>query len=445
MDLHTTGMSGTPAEKRKRENSEANEDYDGHSDSADSIVEENLPPNLESIVIPKGENNPVFTAILGSLKRIDGKIDSIKKEQTRQALDIERPGGISDRLCILEDETGFNAAEVAQLRQVNKDLRYEISLIKSYVIKQDEHLNCLHEQVLDLRSRSMKNNILFHNVPEKDRENITETVKNILEKDLKMTNVENVEIDNAHRLGEKRFVHNRKPRPVIVRFQKYTDASKILDIGRNLYKDKPYVQGQIRVTPQFPTEILEKRRELGEIASKKRESAPAGQKVDIKMSLNKLTINGQVHRDKLPKPGPKVILNMTAIDDMELEQISTYQGDTVSEGGSTFVATIATTNSVDEARQLYKKVLRNPEISSATHNICAYRNLDPLTTKTTSHWQDDGEHGAGRYAAKCLQEFGINKATVIVTRYYGGKHLGYRRFELIRDAIKKAWDKMRLN
>ena len=62
-------------------------------------------------------------------------------------------------------------------------------------------------------------------------------------------------------------------------------------------------------------------------------------------------------------------------------------------------------------------------------NIYAYR-----IQKQDGYFEnscDDGEYGAGRKLLRFLQENNIVNKIVIVTRWYGGKHMGQRRYECI--------------
>ena len=57
-------------------------------------------------------------------------------------------------------------------------------------------------------------------------------------------------------------------------------------------------------------------------------------------------------------------------------------------------------------------------------------------------YDDGGETGAGRRLLGMLVENEHTDITVIVIRYYGGKHLGPRRFEIITDLAKRAISKL---
>ena len=68
------------------------------------------------------------------------------------------------------------------------------------------------------------------------------------------------------------------------------------------------------------------------------------------------------------------------------------------------------------------------------HNIWAYRLYDTTTTgtgRTSEEHDDDGESAAGGRLATLLKLTDARNVVVIVSRWYGGVHLGPDRFKLI--------------
>ena len=46
---------------------------------------------------------------------------------------------------------------------------------------------------------------------------------------------------------------------------------------------------------------------------------------------------------------------------------------------------------------------------------------------------DDGEHGAGRRLLRYIND--TDDAAVVISRWYGGSHIGYERFELMEKLV----------
>lgn len=80
----------------------------------------------------------------------------------------------------------------------------------------------------------------------------------------------------------------------------------------------------------------------------------------------------------------------------------------------------------------------NGKIARATHNMYAYRIIEERQTekgesRTLKHQdcEDDGEHGAGIKLVHLLELLDARNVVVVVTRWYGGIHLGPDRFRHI--------------
>lgn len=73
---------------------------------------------------------------------------------------------------------------------------------------------------------------------------------------------------------------------------------------------------------------------------------------------------------------------------------------------------------------------RNKRFAKATHNTwAAILGGEPVKN-------DDGEGGAGQIIVQMLEREGLHDHIVVVTRWYGGKHLGGDRFRHVTDAVR---------
>lgn len=88
----------------------------------------------------------------------------------------------------------------------------------------------------------------------------------------------------------------------------------------------------------------------------------------------------------------------------------------------------------DEASAFIKKLRRKKKFAKATHNTWAYLQ-DTAPVKN-----DDGEAGAGMIIARMLEREGVRNHIVVVTRWYGGKHLGGDRFRHVQSAVRYYLD-----
>lgn len=81
-----------------------------------------------------------------------------------------------------------------------------------------------------------------------------------------------------------------------------------------------------------------------------------------------------------------------------------------------------------------KTLKRKKKYAKATHNTWAVLLSDgPLKN-------DDGEGGAGQIILQMLEREGLRDHVIVVTRWYGGKHLGGDRFRHVATCVRAYLD-----
>lgn len=82
------------------------------------------------------------------------------------------------------------------------------------------------------------------------------------------------------------------------------------------------------------------------------------------------------------------------------------------------------------AEAFLKQLKRTKAYAKATHNSWAVLLPDgPLKA-------DDGESGAGNIILQMLERAGLEGHIIVVTRWYGGKHLGGDRFRHVTTCVR---------
>jgi putative IMPACT (imprinted ancient) family translation regulator len=107
----------------------------------------------------------------------------------------------------------------------------------------------------------------------------------------------------------------------------------------------------------------------------------------------------------------------------------------------TMVAHAASVTCMDHVNWvLHHLLFMNKKIGQATHNMIAYRFKDSVTGCLVSDSDDDGEKGSGSKLAALLDLSDTEDCIVIVSRWYGGIHLGPARFKWIAAVARQALD-----
>lgn len=123
---------------------------------------------------------------------------------------------------------------------------------------------------------------------------------------------------------------------------------------------------------------------------------------------------------------------------------STKQAPTVFGGsqyidGSEFISYAAKVTTIEEVRIAYRKL--RVKYADANHIMSAFR-LNPPNGPYNQEANDDGEHAGGRTILNVLQESQSTNVAVFIIRFYGGRHLGATRFEIIRSLSQAALTKV---
>ena len=102
----------------------------------------------------------------------------------------------------------------------------------------------------------------------------------------------------------------------------------------------------------------------------------------------------------------------------------------ISDRGSKYAVSGGPCASVAEAKAFIKALKRNKKFAKATHNTWG------LIAASGPAKDDDGESGAGMVIVRMLVRADVQDHIIVVTRWYGGKHLGGDRFRHVQDAVR---------
>ncbi|TRD13989.1 YigZ family protein [Palleronia caenipelagi] len=102
----------------------------------------------------------------------------------------------------------------------------------------------------------------------------------------------------------------------------------------------------------------------------------------------------------------------------------------ISDRGSKYAVSGAPCSSDCEAKALVKELCRKKKFAKATHNTWA------VLTANGPCKNDDGEAGAGMVILRMLEREELYDHLIVVTRWFGGKHLGGDRFRHVQDAVR---------
>ena len=102
----------------------------------------------------------------------------------------------------------------------------------------------------------------------------------------------------------------------------------------------------------------------------------------------------------------------------------------ITDRGSKYAVSGGPCTSATEAKAFIKALCRNKKFAKATHNTWG------LLTEDGPLKNDDGEAGAGMVILRMLERERLHNHIIVVTRWFGGKHLGGDRFRHVQGAVR---------
>lgn len=108
----------------------------------------------------------------------------------------------------------------------------------------------------------------------------------------------------------------------------------------------------------------------------------------------------------------------------------------ISDRGSKYAVSGGECADVQAARNFIRELTTRKKFAKATHNTWAFIGADGPVKN------DDGEAGAGMVIVRMLEREGLQNHIIVVTRWFGGKHLGGDRFRHVQDAVRIYLDDM---
>ncbi|XP_052778493.1 uncharacterized protein LOC128215930 [Mya arenaria] len=192
-----------------------------------STPQSNAPPpwaleimsDIKSIktVIPKIDQ---IEQALGSIKLKLSAFDERMSSVERKVNDIEKA------CSFVSEENDSRKTEVnsiqKQVKQIDKFCKNADSAIHSF----QQEAERAKEELLDMKARSMRDNLLFYGVSEcapENNENCEELIKDLIKLKLQLE-TEGMIFDRAHRLGAKAA---DKTRPIVVKFHNYKSREAV--------------------------------------------------------------------------------------------------------------------------------------------------------------------------------------------------------------------------
>lgn len=335
--------------------------------------------------------------------------------------------------------TESHTKQIEEIAQEQVNAKFKRDLLTNVVIKHDETLLDVKDNLTQVQKRSMRYNVIISGLEEQPNESI-ETLRWNVQKFImeKLQIQEHVDIDIVHRFGS---APKNGHRPVVIKVATHDQKEMLIASGPKLReKDSNgrFVPQKYFVSEQLP-DILQEKKRYNQFWVRDNKRKPSHLQQEVNINHGKLYFNNQLYRRKLNPPQNAELLRL---DNEELDlvkQVPLFKGGSHEEKNSEFIGYAAKVKTVEEVRMGYRKL--KIKFADATHIVSAYR-LKQAVGPLNQEGCDDGEHGASRFLLQMLMDGDYTDICVYVVRYYGGTNIGPQRFDIITNLAKTAIKKM---
>ena len=388
------------------------------------------------------EENSMFVSlsdrmngIQESLNLILQKMDSNSNQFKTLDKKINGKGGITDEIAELQESLGSSTTDVSDLQRTVINQQREINTLKSLVIHLSNKVDLQENHISDLRTRSMGDNIIVHNLAETPGQDLEHDVNDFITKKLKLPKVK---FDRIHRSGADN-AQNKRPRIIVAHLSDPSRKETLMKAAAAYYKSTGETDGT-RFSNQYPEDLRDKRQRLFQKLNEYQ-----ADNVECQVKHDKLVFknSGKVYQERVHIPKSHEILE-AASDPKKcesLEKIKVFIGDTHKEKKNIIYSTACVVDSFPQVRHFALKSVLEGKRASASSNVLVYRFLDK-DEKLHEGWDNDQEYGAGQAILRYMQENNSMNCAVVMSRWLGD-HLGPSRHRTFATNAASALDKLK--
>ena len=199
----------------------------------------------------------------------------------------------------LQETSGTNIDFKKNCQSSLEQTRKELDMMSTIKTKLEAEVNALNtrlteeqEKIIALENYSRRENLRFMNVPERENENCTEIVYDIIENELNI-DAKNCHFHAVHRVGKPRSSEEASsrtyPRPIIARFLCREDRDTVLKAKRRLRDSTKYKNSYI--TQDYARAIQMERKVLIKAMFVAREKGMKAKVVDRNLVINNNVYN----------------------------------------------------------------------------------------------------------------------------------------------------------
>ena len=358
------------------------------------------------------------------LQKMDGKLTAIQNDMGSMK---QGQTTIKEELAGLQFDQEDDHEAILQQRKELSANQDKVDFLTDLVCKYEDKHQTLTNKYQALEARLMRSELIVFGLKDTSESCVT-IFKNFLQNTLELQTLP--DITGAYWKGK------GDNKPMIVQLSDATQKGLIFANVSNLKEKKNHRNRPYRISDNLPEELAEEQARYRQILAANRD-LPDGNQIPMQIKKGKLYVNNSIYQQQVYPPSATEVADTSEALLQEVKEFLMASPDEVTEQKSRFKVYVTSATSLQEVR---KKLLHiRKKHSDATHVSVAYR-LSGLNKAYDEGCVDDQEIGQGRRILSILQKKAVTDIMSMVVRYYGGTHIGKKRFDIPADLTNQAID-----
>ena len=412
--------SGKQQEGKKGNNSEP----EAENSQGENKSKELLSPFKPDQQKPVSENDwwEMFKKIGLALNGVQSELMQMKN--LKEKIDTHTNSYTENWKTEIEDKM-----QILELCDSDKD--FQLKLLTNVVVRQQEKIDELESRLNRVQQKETRANVVISGLEEdkgESHDKLLKKAKEFIKEKLEIQ--EDVKLADVYRKG-KRGLQDRQ---VVMRLSKQSDKAKIFANASNL-KEKVNKRKKFYFIRDDGNDAQEQTRMYYRDLVKENKLLETDKQQTIKMFRGSIMINNQKVVNPLQVPKIGTLLKANAQQMELILATKVIECEEHFEEGSEFYCYVQKVRTVNDVENGLKKL--KVKFADATHISLGFRLKSPLL-QVDQGYIDDGEGGQGRNILNTLKNDHATEICVYMVRYYGGVHLGKRRFAIAKDLTLAA-------
>ena len=237
------------------------------------------------------------SSVLEYLKKMDLKLTSMDKKLEKLDILEKKVCGFETEMnkmwTFIHESKKESEQGLHSLSEKSDHLEFSLGLAVEKITSLEKDKDRLKDDLLYIQSQSMRNNLIFGNIPEKDNERSDETesiLRGFMVDKLKIAEdlVRSIHFERVHRTGRKS--ERMRHRHIVAKFSYFKDRETVRRQAKHLNHTEYFL------FEQYPREIADKRKTL---VPQMKDAIKSGHKAWL--SYDKLYIDGNLVRNSVGK------------------------------------------------------------------------------------------------------------------------------------------------